>query len=231
MNTEVPALYDPNEPRSVVNLVAPKIAEAFQSAFARRPDLFGLDDRELHKKLKLEESTPTATDNRLRLKFWAEFDRAQENHDTMKVMNIIKGVCSAEVLYRYIKHPEKVSWLLTPPTSYEVTLEEGLNYGMEQMRKILDLPEELPNGTINTKVLELKIKVTAMFEMRLKGGITQKVENKNLNVSVATTDKAVAAALASGSMEDLNKRIKELESRERRALNLPQPKDKEVIDV
>lgn len=216
-------LWNPENPRSVVNMVPDSLRNKFDDAYKKHPDLFGLDEKSLHKKLRSNEETPSPTDNRIRLKFWYEYDTAQVANRKMNMSAVLAGVCSRQFFEdHYVKHPGKVAWLLTPPASYGTIAEEALAFGMEQLRDMLEIPHVDSHGKPNTKMMEIKAKIVMMLDLRVKGGITQRIEQKNLGLTIHTTDKAIANLAQQGSMEQIDKRIKELEARERKALNMPQ---------
>ena len=206
----------------MVNIVPPVVSESLLESTQKREDLFCLDERTLFKMLRKEECTPTATDNRIRLAFWMEYDRAQAHNKSMTMVAVFAGVCSADYFYRrYLKHPEKVAWMMCQPSSYQVIAEEALAFGLEQLREILSLSVVLPNGRADVKLGELQAKIVAMLDTRVKGTITQRLETKNMSLNISTSDTAVAKAAMAGTMDDIDQRLKELELRERRAYHLP----------
>lgn len=205
-----------SDPRSVINLVPPAVGEAMLLAAKAKPDLFGVDERTLWNTLRLSNKCPSPTDNRLRLKFWDEYDRAQAELKNIIISNVTPGVCSREYFTQnYLASPEKVAWLLCPPASYVVKMEEALAFGIEQLRDILELPTTSPSGRVDTKLAELKAKIVAMMDIRVKGAITQKIEQKSMNINVQTSDKQVANRALQGSMEDIEKRLRELKKRDK----------------
>jgi hypothetical protein len=210
-------LWDASNPDSVVSLVPPKLGERFRLAFEKRPDLFGLDEKALKKKLMAEESTPNLTECRLRIAFWMEYDRAHSSGRRIYLNLVYGGICLAETFHAFMGFPEKVAWLLNPPATYAKKMEEALDYGLEQLREILDLPNTDSKGRLNPKLMELKAKIVEMMDRRVKGSVVQRVEQKNMNLHIGTTDKQVAHAMLGTSMEEVEKRIKELERRDRTA--------------
>jgi hypothetical protein len=213
-------LFSRADAQSVINLVPTQVAAALLDAAAKEPDLFGQEERELRKKLRSDKQEPNATDNRLRLKFWNEYDRVQSDGGNMQMTNVYSGVCSKQFFYeRYLTTPAKLAWLMTPPANYVAMAEEALHFGIEQLRDILEMPAFDAKGRPDIKLGELKAKIVAMLDQRVKGAVIQ----KNMNLNVTTNDPKVAKAVVGETMEDLQRRMKELEARERRALNLPEP--------
>lgn len=227
-------LWNRTDERAVINLVPPAVAAALLEAGKARPDLFQRDERDLWKQLRSDNKQPTATDNRVRLRFWDEYERAQGEVGKMNMSVVFSGVCTREYFYgRYLQNAEKVAWMACPPASYEVKMEEALAFGIEQLRDILDLPLVSPyNGKYDVKLGELKAKIVAMLDVRVKGATIQKVEQRNMNLNISTTDTQVAKKAMMGTMADVEKRIKELERRDRTAAQQMSPtQDVEILDA
>lgn len=218
-DTEIVKIVDywnRDNPRSLINLVSPEVGEYFIKAYEARPELFGIDESSLWKTLRYESKTPSATDNRLRLSFWQEYDHAQNYGHKMRLTAVCAGICLPQYLYNsYMKSPERMAWWACVPTKYEKLLEEGLQYGINQLREILEEPNHDDNGRINTKLIDTKLKIVAMFELRLKGAVTQRIEQRNMNVNVQTTDKQIHRMMSDLSMEEIQKRLNDLEKRDR----------------
>lgn len=222
-------VFDRTEDRSVLNLVPASVQACFIKAQQAHPDLFLLDEADLYKKLKPESMQPTPTDNRIRLAFWLEYERAQQNQAPMEMAYVYGGVCVKQYFYgTYLKSPTRVAWMLCPPTGYQVILEESVAFGAQRMREYMALDPVLPSGKLDHKLIELQAKIYAMMEQRLKGGITQRVEQKTLQITGQISEKQAMQAITDNSMEAMERRLKELEKRERKALNMPEVR---VVDA
>lgn len=205
-------------------MVPTAIATALEEHMFTNPEYFDLDERELWRKLRDDSKTPTPTDNRLRLKFWVEYDRAMAHGGRFTIGNVLASLCTGEYFYKkYLSHPGKVAWLVTPPAGYLVKAEEALEFGLEQLRDLLDQPH-VSFGKVDTKLGELKAKIVMMLDARVKGAVVQRSMNMNINTSTNTVNKELTGA----SMEELEKRLKELDARERRARNVPTTVEGEV---
>jgi hypothetical protein len=228
------SLFDSEDPRSLINLVSDTVRRAIQSAFEKEPLLFGMDERTLLKTLRAKKSTPTITDNRLRLNFWNQYDQTQaRNAQEMNFSAIVAGICSRQFLYdHYLKRPENVAWMLCMPSSYETVLEEGLQFGLEQLRDVLALDanvyltdadgkvlkDEDGEPTIigfNMKLLEMKAKITEMIHVRLKGAVASK--QLTVHASLGQVNKQTEAL----TMDGLQQQLLELEKREKAAEHTP----------
>lgn len=214
------SISDKENPRSLMNILPSVVSKGIEEHLFTNPELFEKDERALWQHLRLDNKQPTPTDNRLRMKFWMEYDRAQAQGTMISIANVLHGVCSKEYFYkRYMQVPSKVAWLMCPPTGYMVKAEEALEFGLEQLRDILEIPHVNAQGRFDAALGTLKAKIVAMLEARVKGAVVQKQMNLNVN----TSNEQVAKAAVAGTMVELQKQMKELEARSRRAQNLPSP--------
>jgi hypothetical protein len=213
------SLADPKDPRSIINLVPSAVKEALDHHLFEKEELFNTDERELYKYLRANNYQPSPTDNRLRLKFWMEYDRVQERGEgQMQMVNVLAGICSREFFYKtYIKNPQKMAWMLCPPAGYQIKTLEALEFGIDQLRDILDIPHIGSGGKVDVKLAELKAKIVGMLDTRVKGAIVQ----KSMNLNVNTSNDEVAKVATAETMVDLQRQLKDLERRNRQAQNLP----------
>lgn len=225
------SLFEAQDARSIINIVTPVVKDSILYAKETRPDLFEMDEHTLWKKLGKEEAQPSPTDNRLRLRFWDEYDRAQQKMDPMNMRNIFSGICFQEFFYKhYLRRPEKVAWLLTPPVSYQVKMEEALAFGIEQMRDILQLEHTTEGGSHNVKLMALKMKIVAMLDVRINGSVVQRVEQKNLNLNYEA--RSVDQAIQDLTMEEIEAQIAKLEKRDLKKLaSGTQALEAELVDA
>lgn len=232
LDTELQLFERDEAGRSVLDLIPTGVHTAVVTAAAKRRELFFMDESTLYKTLRSDNGTgPNPTDNRLRLKFWDEYDKAQAQTSKMNMGNVYLGVCSAPYFYqRFLMVPEKVAWMMCVPANYAVKMEEALAFGIEQMRDILAQPHVLPNGKVDSKLAELKAKIVAMMDIRVKGATVQKIEQKNMNLNVMTTDADVARRITENTMEGIEKKLKELELRDRKAALFAEQKKVELLD-
>lgn len=200
----------------MVNVLPRKISESVLEARKGSPELFEMDEQALSEHLRLNNKAITPTDNRLRLQFWLEYERAMMSGKTMNVMNVFAGICSKDYFYnRFIENRYKVSWMLMPPSSYNTKTLEGLEYGIDQFREILSEPLKDPvTKKIDYKLLTAKIKITSLLKDWAKGATVQKTESKVVTVSANLSEvKELALEL---STEELERRIKEFDRADKR---------------
>lgn len=176
---------------------------------------------ELQKKVK-----PSAEQNRLRMAFWREYERAIQVKDKMDPENIYRGIMPKENFYRIVKkEPRVVAWILKQPTNYVNQMEEALNFSMHRVREILEMPlyknekriiakpdgtsKEMMKRVPNVPMAKLMLDVMKMLDQRVKGAIVQRVKQE-----VKTESKSFTANLDIGSetksLADIDAEIKKL---------------------
>lgn len=215
---------------SLLTLVPDAVAARIQAAVESHPGLFNIDERELYK-LAMENirQGPSPTDNRIRLKFWMEYDRATANGEkAMKPVNFLSGICTKQYFYEnYLKNPYKVAWLVCPPVSYLEKTQEALAFGLDQLRDILEMPHQA-GGKIDTKLGNLKAKIVEMLDARVQGAVIQ----RSMNVTMTASNKSDLKAFSSAtSMDELKQELHELRRRERESRNLPVTSEIKDIEV
>jgi hypothetical protein len=225
-------IFDREDPRALVNLVPPAMREAIEALALDHADLLELDEASFKKRLKEERRFISPTDNRVRLRFWDAYDRAQADFKPIAISHAFGGICTRDYFYKcYLKDPFRLAWLLCPPASYLTIAEEALAFGLEQLREILAMENEqkdVKTGVmkLDLNLLKLKVKVVEMLDARLKGGILQ----KSVQVNVGASAQDVNTAALGLSMEEMQRQMRELEKRERAAVRGgAQPSDIEVM--
>lgn len=208
---------DLSEPRSPINLSNATMQEKIKAAAAAEPELFELDEANLYDALKKSKRTPTATDNRIRLAFWNEYNRclASGRHE-MDPFYIFSGICVRNYFYnQYLMQPHRVAWMMCMPVSYEVSAREALSYGMERMRQYLSIDptyvDAKGNVGVNTRLMELQAKIVTMLDNRIHGAATQRIEQKSLSINVS--DKKIGMELEGKTIAELDHSIKQIEAK------------------
>lgn len=232
-------LFDRTNPRSVINILPPETQAIVFETARKRADLFRMDERALKKEAK-----PTITDNRLRLAFWTEYNRAQDMGTDMKISAVYSGICTRQNFNdRYLTSPENVAWMLLPPTSYVVIMEEMLVHGRDRLREIME-ENPIKDGEVDFKLAELQFKIHVYNETRYKGAVVQRVQthslvestNKNYNVNAdagAADVRAVHKIDQIESMADIDEKLarlrKQQASRERTMMGPPPVVEGEIV--
>jgi hypothetical protein len=231
--TQPVTLFDQNDPRSLINLLSAPMKKAVEEVLfdAETAALMALDELDLYKKLKeTEHYSITPTDNRLRLKFWMEYDYCQAYMSKeIDHRRVIAGVCTYESFMRsFLRKPHKVAWLLCPPTGYALKVNEALEFGLDQLRDILETPHSA-GGKLDTKLGELKLKIVALLDTRAKGTPIQRQIVANLTGNAAA--QAALGATAAETTDALERKLKELDKKERELVNGGGAIRADVIDV
>jgi len=173
-------VYDVDDPRSVVNLMLSKKTK--EAILAIPEDLRGFSEHELEKSLK-----PNSTDQRLRITFWYEYDKAQSTGESMQLNRIVGGVCTSEYWERHVLvKPKKLAYITTPPVDYVVSMKAMLAKSMNEIDEILSLPNLDTKGKPNKTVIEAKIKLMQYLDAKVKGAIIQRMavhEKRDIRIS------------------------------------------------
>lgn len=211
-------LWDEENPRAVINLVA----DRFRNAMLQIPDFLRvMPEKDLERRVR-----PTATDGRLRLAFWQEYNRAQDNMKNMNLANVFAGVCTKQYFFEwYLTNHERVAYMLTPPASYMKAAEEALTFGIERMRELLALDV---NGTdhkgrpkINTSLAKVQLEIVKMLELRVKGAVVQKTMNAHYVQDARNANKEGVRAIESMNMDEVQARIAALEKQAKKGSRGP----------
>lgn len=196
-------IRDNSNPRALINLVP----EAVQNAIMRLPESYvDRSEGELRTIFLERNWAPETIDDRLRIMFWKEYERAQTNLNKMHMSHVYMGICSRDYFYVVLQNKERVAWLLCPPIDYMIAAEEALIYGINQLRDILSLSHRTVTGGIDQKAAQVKVEIVKLLDNRVKGAVVQTTKNLNVNVH-ANADKKEAPRTDA----DLDKRLQELE--------------------
>lgn len=228
-------VFDENDPRSVINVVNKDLQRIFKRARDASTsngtpalELFNLPEAELKSKLRAEFNIePNIGEQRIRLAFWYEYEQAQLQFRKMEMDRIVAGVCRSDQFLWYLKKPEIVAYILCPPTNYIKALQTAINYGVDELHEILSLPiRDKHSGKINFGLVNAKLKIYQILDMRVNGAYTQKIEqtNKTMRLNVNSTLKEIGGQVNLNSMDDIQKRIKHLEEIKKIA-NIPDEVD------
>lgn len=212
-NTHDLVVIDRTDPRGIYNLVPSIVRKTID---AIDPALFSMSEDELK-----EEIRPDHYVCRLRKVFWKEYDTAQAEFRPISLSNIagMMAMPLAHINYTF-KKPNDLAWILCPPASYEAIIDEALQAGNAAMRKILDITPLCKDGSLDHKLIDQQLKITAYFDMRKNGAIVQK--NLHLHASGKAISQEVAKHM---SIQDIDEQIKRLENK-----NID-PNTGKVIDV
>ena len=188
-------------PRSLYNLVPTHVQEKFDIVPSK---YLVMDERDLKKIVK-----PSATLNSLRFKFWQEYNRAQNMDENMRMGEVYRGICT-QVFFNHcvLRSPTMASWLLTPPKTDMRLMEESLNFGVDRIREILELPLHDAKGKVNSAVANLILKAFALLDARVKGTPIQQHHIRSLSVTASANE--LNKRIEDLSMDEIEKKLKKL---------------------
>lgn len=191
--------FDVTDSRSLVNIIPRELKAALQAV---PKEWLLLTEEELHSFVR-----PEASLNRLRLAFWAEYESAQRSVRKMDLhaLSELTGRPSKYILAE-LRATDRMAWVLCPPASYEMFLDEALSFGMKRLREdILGMNIKTSDGDVDPKKADILLKAIAFVDMRKHGGIVQ----KNLHLHSTTSQmKSVGRHLTE---QEIDARIAELE--------------------
>lgn len=175
------AIFDLTYPRSLINIVPDVIKNAILRVKENQPAYFFLPEHQLKSRCK-----PTPEVNHLKLTFWDEYNKAQDEQRTMNMNAVVKGICSLDFFYgTVIRNDKFFAWMVSPPKDVFAIQREMLMVGLEEQREILTMPHK--NGRkIDYALIKYKLQIIESLKVRVLGAVTQRMETKSLNVHVGT---------------------------------------------
>jgi hypothetical protein len=237
------AFFDPNSPTSVANRAPKKIADKLLELCMRDPNAWEYlaDEEALCAYLyKHHQFKPSVVDNRIRLAFYQELEDAINTGSTMVIHRVHALSCTETAFNNmFLKSVPRALYLACRPESYELVLSETLAHGMKQLRRILDM-EEREGGKLNTKLLELKVKIYAMLDLRKHGSPTQRIETKGLQINAnvgsltsvpGTNQESLAALMARGDLKAIQNRISAIEHENKKVQGAVMEADTVEVEV
>lgn len=225
-------LYDTNNPHALVNVIPERLVPILQRVKDKLPRMLLRTERELRTYCE-----PDERDDRVRLSFWDEYNAATAAGKRMSLQSIICGACSWEGWVTiYEPNPHKMMWIFTPPTSYVAAMRQILYRGTERLLEIMNMPMVDKDGKVDTKVATLVLRAWQLADMRVKGGIVQRmqVEQKNLNLNMNADQSAEHAriqlqALQLEELEALERRIDKAKKDQGKYLKAITPEQRQLI--
>lgn len=173
-------IFDATTERAVVNLVPNRVREAIESVVQDYPQYLEASEVNLYEILK-----PTELDDRLRLSFWKEYNRAQDNGIGMKMANVYSPIMSMENFYhKVLKNPDRVAWMIKPPEEYMISLEASLNHGKNNLDKIMKMNLFDEQGNLKKNEASIFLKAYELLDNRVKGAVIQRIEQKTASLHV-----------------------------------------------
>lgn len=218
-------ITDLNNPHAVINLVdkIPTIFDAILRLLAEDPDLLSMDEGTIKNK-----TCPSVTLMRIRMSFWSEYELAVSRGRRMKLSQIIGGICTELFFKKKILDDNmKVAFMLTPPSDYVVQVKESLQAGMETLRQIVSAKIVDDDGYLIPRAAEIVLKTVALLDMRVKGAIVQRVDQRTINYNKNEEVKTESTTFVlPRNLDELERELNDV--RDRLALASPRPHQKDL---
>lgn len=194
-------IFDKVDPRSVYNLVSADMQEAIERV---NPEYYRWSLKAIEK-----HAGPDSTLAQLRVAFWREYNYTQDNWlRSISLHSVTRGVCSKGYFYdKVLPDPLKLAYVLYPVVDMQVAMEEMMDLGLREMRKILLMPNSGKGGA-NLPVIKEKIKIVALLQNRLQGAVVQRVEKRTAVVSTHINSKTQEAPK---SLQEIEREIRQIE--------------------
>lgn len=186
-------------PTSIRQQVFSLLSENIQRAILGIPeDILMMNEEELEKKFK-----PTNVDYMLRRRLWEKFREAEKlGLPNIPNVEIYRGICTDQNFYCYtLKNQTKLAWLIHPVQDPDEMLKEAYEFGLKKVREIL-------NMALTDKSAPSILKAAEFLTNRVKGPVVQKLETKNLHVSMDAQEKPLTNEEISNKLLELQERIK-----------------------
>lgn len=173
-----------------------------------------------------------------------------QGHANIGLYRMCLGICTVQYFMDKIaKNDYYLAWIIRPPLNYDMAMQEALEYGLSRLREVLDFPLYKPkynkdgipitNSVTEQPVLEpdekianIVLKTVAFLDLRVKGSIPKQInqnirsQNQNMNINTQVPNEYIPAAsrpvdIATLSIEDIDKKIAQIEGETRTLMNDP----------
>lgn len=180
------------------------VEDRMATAIGMIPEAYiSMTDKELFKTCN-----PSPIDYALRTAFWREYDRHYLNGSVgrIKTTDFCAGVCTPSYFYSLIKRPATLLWIIKPKQTYHREMESILSRGIERLWEIIEIPIYDENQKVDHRLASIVLAAIKQVEDRVQGMAVQRTQSVIQNINTPQP------ALTGKSMDDLNKKIHELES-------------------
>lgn len=195
-------------PRGILDLTTsiPRLKTQILLLIKDNPELLELEEREF--KTKHPEMMTLAL-LRLRKSFWIEFENAYQHNRKMHVLPIYSGIVNENTWYRIVSTPVKLAFVICPPVDYITMLKEAHDAGLNAIREILAAKVLDDDGYLIPKAAEAVIKAYALIDLRLKGAVVQRIDQRTINYNQNVNQNLVGESPAPFTMDEINKQLAE----------------------
>ena len=224
-------LYDTDNPDSLINRIPQRLVPIFERVKNKLPKTLLSDEKTVRRYIE-----PDDRDDRVRLAFWDEYNASTQINKRMSLQAIISGTCSWESwITAYEPHDKRMCWIFTPPTSYVSQMRHILHRGTERLLEIINLPMMTDEGKVDIKVANLVLRAWQLADMRVKGGVMQRVQieqkSMNLNLNADSTVDGLRAQVSSMDLQELESLEARIEKAKKDSYKYLKGASKEQIDL
>lgn len=224
-------LYDTDNPDSLINRIPQRLVPIFERVKAKLPKTLLSDEKTVRRYIE-----PDDRDDRVRLAFWDEYNASTQINKRMSLQAIISGTCSWESwITAYEPHDRRMCWIFTPPTSYVSQMRHILHRGTERLLEIINLPMLNDDGKVDVKVANLILRAWQLADMRVKGGVMQRVQieqkSMNLNLNAESTVDGLRAQVSGMDLQELENLEQRIERAKKDSYKYLKGASKEQIEL
>lgn len=199
------SLYDRECADALINLLPLRLVPIFERVKKKMPKTLMSDERTIREFCK-----PDTRDERVRLSFWDEYNASTSIGKRMSLQSILCGAVHWDTWVGvYEPNDTKMCWIFTPPTSYVASMRHILHAGTERLLEIMQLPMLKDDGKVDTRVATLILRAWQLADMRMKGGVMQRVqiEQKSMNVNIDASNSSKVDEMSLEELEAVERRI------------------------
>lgn len=197
------SLYDTDNPDALINRLPDRLVPIFHRVKNKLPRTLLSDEKAVRRYVN-----PDDRDDRVRLAFWDEYNASTAGNKKMSLQCILSGTTAWDTwITAYEPNDKRMCWIFTPPTSYVAQMRHILHRGTERLLEIINLPMVNDEGKVDIKIANLVLRAWQLADMRVKGGVMQKVQieqkSMNLNLNAESTVDNLRAQVSGMDLKEL----------------------------
>lgn len=202
---------DFSNPQHFINICPAKIKAA---ALQIPHDAFLWNEQKIIR-FAYEDNQIPEMDERLRLAFWAEYDRCFRQPIKMVMENILRGICSRSFFdSHYCSQWKIILLIITEPYEQKRSLNYAHHLALSEMIKMIRMPirEDIKTGLPDARMYAIKEKIFEYLNEKVNGSTIQKVEVNSKNLHAVVQPPAFQAPQSAEEMDErLNSLLSELQ--------------------
>lgn len=198
---------------TAINLLPAKYFAYFSDL---EPEVLGLTELELEEKF-----CRTPTDYSLRKRLWILVGECRDTGEKIDEVKWSSGICSSQYIsQKLMLNKYRMAWLFTPLEPFQDTYENMFHQGLSKVSKFLSERE------VNDDNLRDYLAFLRDFSSRVLGPIPRNINLKAAHLHSSMPGPGDRKSLE--KIEDVDKRLKELETSKKAVVGIV---EKDVIDV